>query len=539
MKRIRKVAKVAASVGGIVLLTCLSFGGESTRQTDAASTVYPPLIVAQPAGPNTLDPANTSSGTDVQVTQEIFQTLVTYKLGTNKIIGLLATNWKTSRNGLVWTFYLRHGVRFDDGATFNASAVVFNFDRWWNPKDPYHKGQFGHFMGDLGGFKGMKTSAIASVRAVGPYTVQIRLAHPFAPFLAVLTQVPYGFASPAGIRKHDGNITNYPDGTGPFKLKSWSQGNEVILVRNPYYWQKGYPKSNELVFKVIPNAASALTALETGEIDVSGVEPQQIPTVRADHSLRLDTFPGNNVGYMAINLKDKPFNLLKVREAVEMAINRKALVNAFFDQAATVAQSILPSENWAYDATVRNYSYNPTKARQLLKEAGYPHGFSTQLWTMNTDRPYFPDPEDVATAIQADLAQIGIHAQIVTYDFATYLQKTADGDAPLALHGWIGATNDPSPFFNLVDGQFAKTPALNISFFVNKTVDRLLTNALTVTSQAQRARLYKEAEQIIAQQVPVVPIDDADGEFATVADLHGFNPTVIEGSQFMGAWIGQ
>lgn len=484
------------------------------------------LIFGRGGDSVSLDPANVTDGESFRVTRQIYETLLDTKPGTFDIVPGLATSWKASANGLTWTFHLRKGVKFQDGTPFNADAVVFNFNRWMDKKNPYHKGDFEYYAAMFGGFKGDPGTVIKSVRKIDNYTVQIQLTHSFAPFLSDLTMAAFAIASPADIIKYHGNINTHPVGTGPFEFVNWKPNDSITLKKNPTYWQKGLPKLDKVVFQVIKDNTARLNALEAGQVDlIDGINPSDVASIKSNPNLKLYLRPSNNVGYLAFNTQKKPFNDVRVRQAINMAIDKKAIVDAFYNGLGTPAVTPLPPGMWGNNKSIKDYQVNIAKAKQLLKEAGYPNGFTTELWAMPVARPYMPDPEKIATAIQADLAKIGIKANIVTYDWATYLDKTANGEHTMALLGWTGDNGDPDDFlYVLLDSDNAKPPAQNIAFYKNPQVHQLLIQAQRETNQAKRAKLYEQAEAIIWKDAPWVPLVHTTPPVASSTHVTGFIP---------------
>ncbi|WP_290590415.1 ABC transporter substrate-binding protein [Alicyclobacillus sp.] len=486
-----------------------------------------------------LDPADVTDGESFRVTQQIYETLVDYKPGTFDIQPRLATDWSASSDGLKWTFHLRKGVKFQDGTDFNADAVVFNFDRWMDKSNPYHKGDFEYFASMFGGFKGDPGLVLQDVKKVDEYTVEFDLKHPFAPFLADMAMPCFAIASPKDIQDHQGDIARNPVGTGPFEFVSWKQNDKIVLKKNPNYWQSGLPHLDQVVFQVIQDNKSRLNALQSGELDIiDGVNPVDVQTIKSDPNLQLFLRPSNNVGYLAFNTQKKPFNDVRVRQAINMAIDKKAIVDAYFNGLATPAVTPLPPTMWGNDTSIQDYPVDIAKAKQLLAEAGYPNGFQTELWAMPVARPYMPDPQKIAAAIQDDLKKIGIQAKIVTYDWATYLKKTANGEHTMCLLGWSGDNGDPDDFlYVLLDSDNAKPPAQNVAFYVNPQVHQLLTQAQKETDQQKRAQLYKQAEQIIFKDAPWVPLDHSTPPLAASKKVTGFVPSATGSDELLNVDI--
>jgi peptide/nickel transport system substrate-binding protein len=479
-----------------------------------------------------LDPANVTDGESFRVTHQIYETLIAFKPGSFQLTPDLATGWHLSDGGKKLTLNLRKGVKFQDGTPFNADAVVFNFDRWWDKSNPYHKGSFEYFPAMFGGFKGDPGCVIKDVKKVDDYTVEIDLNRPMAPILADLAMDAFAIASPASIKKYHGNISEHPVGTGPFEFVSWKRNDQIVLEKNPHYWQAGLPKLDKVIFEVIPDNKARLNALQSGQIDImDGLNPSDYQTAKSDPNLKVYLRPSNDVGYLAFNTQKKPFNDPRVRQAISMVIDKAAIVKAYYNGLGQPANQVLPKTIPGYDDSIQPYPVDVAKAKKLLAEAGYPNGFKTQLWAMTIPRSYFPQPDKVAAAIQADLKKININAQIVTYEWATYLDKLSKGEHTMALAGWIGDNGDPDDFlYVLLDKDNAKVPAQNYAFYKSDKLHQVLIAAQKETNSSKRIALYQQAEQIIRDDAPWVPIVHTTPPVVTSTKVSGFvaNPVTTD-----------
>lgn len=508
----------------IILSGC---GTNTSNNSNGGSTSAGKTLIFGRGGDTVgLDPANVTDGESFRVTRQIYETLIDDKPGTFDLTPRLAKDWAANADGTVWTFHLNQGVKFQDGTSFNADAVVFNFNRWMDKSSPYHKGDFEYFGSMFGGYKGDAGAVIKDVKKVDDYTVEFDLTHAFAPFLADLTMPCFAIASPKDIQDHSGDITQNPVGTGPFKFVDWKQGDSITVAKNTDYWQKGLPKLDKVVFQVIKDNSARLNALKSGSEDiVDGVSPSDVASVKADSSLQVLYRPSNNVGYLAFNMQKAPFNNLLVRQAINMVVDKQALIDAYFSGQATPAATALPPAMWGNDTTIQSYPVDIQKAKALLTQAGFPNGFKTDLWAMPVSRPYMPQPEKIAAALQADMKQIGIDAHIVTYDWATYLKKTSNGDQTMAVLGWTGDNGDPDDFlYVLLDSDNAKAPAQNIAFYKNPDVHKLLIQAQREPDQTKRGQLYMQAEQLIHKDAPWVPLVHTTPALAESKNVSGFVP---------------
>lgn len=470
----------------------------------------------------TLDPANAVDGESFKVTRNIFDTLVRYEPEGTGIQPGLATGWDVSEDSRIWTFYLRRGIAFHDGSPFNAEAVKFNFDRWMDPEHPYHHGQFYYWQHVFGGFPGL----VESVEVVSQYTVRIRMSQPYAPFLASLALPAFGIASPQGIRHFGQNFGEFPIGTGPYRFKTWKKDQYLLLTANKDYW--GSPvRLDELEYRVVLNNKNRLKELERGGVHLmDGLDPEDTQRVENNPDLQLYFRPCFNVGFLAMNMDKKPFDQLKVRLAINYAINKEKLVEKHFAHLAKPAKNLLPPSLWGYNDDIQPYPYDPARARQYLTEAGYPQGFRTTLWVMSQPRPYFPNPPEIAESIREDLAAVGIEAEIQVFNWESYLKKLENGEHQLALLGWVGDIADPDNFLYILLGkdnaQLGR--ASNIAFYRDEQVHRWLTEARQKHDQSFRARLYRLVQEKVHKDAPIVPLVHTTPALAARRSVRGFLP---------------
>nr|PZN43890.1 MAG: ABC transporter substrate-binding protein [Bacillota bacterium] len=495
---------------------------ESAAQSQGPVT----LVWGRGADSTSLDPINVTDGESIKVTNQIFETLVRYKPGSTEVEPALATEWSHNADGTEWTFKLRQGVKFHDGTEFNAEAVKFNFDRWRFTDNPYHKGgEFAYYAYMFGGFD--DASVIKEVQVVDPYTVKFILSRPLAPFLSNLAMPMFAIASPEAVKADPENFGMKPVGTGPFKFVSWQKGDSITLEANPDYWE-GKPQIDRLIYRSIPDNNARLLALQAGDIDVmDGVSPQNLAIAEAMGQFDIHYRPAMNVGYLAMNTEKKPFDNPLVRKAINHAINKEAIIQAFYGSLGEPAVTPVPPVMWSHNPNVTKYEYNPEKAKELLAQAGYPNGFQTELWAMPVPRPYMPQPMDIAVAIVNDLKKVGIDAQIVSYDWPTYLAKTGMGEHTMALLGWVGDNGDPDNFlYVLLDKDNAKGPdAGNIAFYKNDELHEILIEAQQNPDQEARTRLYERAQEIIANDAPWVPLAHAKAPIIMRKGISGYVPS--------------
>ena len=500
------------------------------------------LVFGAQGEPVSLDTAIIEDGISQKITSQIYNTLVKYKGATTEIEADLAEKWDVSADGKVWNLHLRKGVKFHDGEPLDAAAVVWNFERWWKTKHPQHENQlkagqsFPYWEGQFDDFD--DKSIVSDVKAVDPDTVRVTLKQPQAPFLANLAIFAFGIASPKAVEKWGVDYGKHPVGTGPFKFVEWKPNQEVVLDANPDYWgQKA--KVKRLVIRNIKDNSARLAALKSGEVHgIEGINSDDLKSVTSDPNLYLVRRPANNTGYLAFNFHAKEFTDKRVREAFAHAINKKAVVDAFYGGLGLVATQLQPPALWGYNKDIKDYEYSTARAQDLLKQAGLANGLSEVtwqdgkkeplvLWYMPRSRPYYPSPKEIAEAIAADLAKAGIKAQLQTVEWANYLEKRKKGEMPLYMIGWTGDNGDPD---NFVCFFFCPTNVPREGFYDNPPLSDVLKRAATLPTQAERAKLYRQAEQMIHDDVARIFVANAEPPLAFSKRVKGFvaNPTATE-----------
>ncbi|KMZ41641.1 MULTISPECIES: ABC transporter substrate-binding protein [Bacillales] len=532
---------LSATMTSLVALAMLIAGCSSTSTTQApaeqaktetpapatepAKTGPKQLIIGRGADTKGLDPITQTDGETFKVTENVMDTLIGFADGSTELAPSLAEKWEVTPDGLVYTLKLRSGVKFHDGTDFNAEAVKYNFERWSDKSHPQHSPEgFEYYVSQFGGYKGDATHIIKSVEAVDPTTVKFTLNRPLAPFLANLAMSPFAIGSPEALKKDVKKFNEHPIGTGPFKFVEWKRNDTITLEKNPDYWSPGYPKLDKLVFKVIPENTARLTALASGEIDLmDGLNTDDIPAVKDNKDLQLFLRPTNNIGYIGFNVEKKPLDNPKVREAIAYAINKPEIVTAFFDGVGEPAVNPMPKTMWGHNNDIKDREFNLDKAKQLLAEAGHPNGFKIKFWAMPVPRPYMPEGVKIAEAIQQDLKKIGVDAEIVTMEWATYLEKTRLGEQEMFMLGWTGDNGDPDNFLAvLLDKN--NIGSNNYTRWANEEAHQLMMKAQSTPDQAEREKMYKKVQEIIFKDVPMVPLAHSTPALAGKANIVDYNP---------------
>lgn len=498
----------------------------TTPAPEPAKASAKQLIIGRGGDTVGLDPIAQTDGESFKVTENVFDTLVGYAEETTEVVPSLAEKWEIAPDGLTYTFHLRSGIKFHDGTDFNAEAVKWNFERWSDKSHPQHNKEGFEYYNDMfGGYKGDETHIIKSVEAVDPQTVKFTLNRPLAPFIQNLGMSCFAIASPKAVQEAGPEKFNEkPVGTGPFKFVEWKRNDTITLEKNPDYWNAGFPKLDKIVFKVIPENTARLTALTSGEIDLmDGLNPDDAQTVKDNADLQLILRPSMNLGFVGFNVEKKPLDNPKVREALAYAINKPAIIEAFFAGLGQAAVNPLPPSIWGHNNDIKDREFSIDKAKQLLSEAGFPNGFKIKFWAMPVARPYMPDGVKIAEAIQQDLKKIGVEAEIVTMEWATYLEKTKAGEQEMFMLGWTGDNGDPDNFLaTLLDKN--NIGGNNRTRWANEDAHKLLIAAQSATTKEEREKLYLQVQEIIFKDVPMVPLAHSTPAMAAKAGVINYKP---------------
>ena len=477
----------------------------------AAST----LVYCSEASPAGFDPSQYTSGTDFDASAEtVFNRLTQFKRGGTEVEPGLATGWDVSKDGLVYTFHLRDGVKFHttDFFTptrdFNADDVLFTFNRLLDAQSPFRKAYPSEspYFTDMG-----LNSTIKSVDKLDDHTVRFNLNNVDAAFVQNLAM---SFASVQSAEYADQllkqgkaeEINQKPVGTGPFVFKRYQKDSQIRYVANRQYWKPEDVKLDNLVFAITPDAASRLQKLKAGECQVSGYpRPADIEVMKQDPNLRVLQQAGFNLGFLAYNVTHAPLDQLKVRQALDMAIDKPAIIKAVYQSAGQLAQNALPPAQWSYDPTIKDAPYDPVKARALLKEAGVAPGTTINLWAMTVQRASNPNARMSAQIIQQDWAKVGIKANIVSYEWGEYIKRAKNGEHDVMIYGWTGDNGDPDNWLGVLYS-CAAVKGSNYAKWCNPQYDKLVQQAKVSNDREQRIQWYQQAQKILKEQVPITPI---------------------------------
>jgi dipeptide transport system substrate-binding protein len=469
------------------------------------------LVYCSEGSPENFYPGINTTGTSFDVTEQIYDNLVNFERGGTKVVPALAEKWSISKDGLEYTFNLRKGVKwqsskgFTPSRDFNADDVMFMFERQWKENDPYFKVTSSNhsYFGDMG-----MPGLLKSVDKVDEYTVKVTLNAPEAPFLANLAMQFAGVQSKeyaiamlkAGTPE---KIDQDPIGTGPFQLVQYQKDAIIRFKAFPQYWA-GKAKIDDLIFAITPDASVRWAKLQKGECHVMPYpNPADLDTMRKDSNVTVLEQPGLNIGYLAYNTTKKPFDDVRVRKAINMAMDKKAIVSAVYLSTGVAATNPIPPGQWSYNKAIKDDAFNPAEAKKLLAAAGYPNGFTTDLWAMPVQRPYNPNAKRIAELMQADLAKVGVKAEIKSFEWGEYRKRLQNGEHQMGMMGWTGDNGDPDNFLNTLLGcASAKSNGSNVAKFCYKPFDDLVLKAKTVTNPVERTKLYEKAQVVFKEQAP-------------------------------------
>ncbi|PYZ97070.1 ABC transporter substrate-binding protein [Alteribacter lacisalsi] len=468
------------------------------------------LIFARGGDSVSLDYASVTDGESSRVTKQIYESLLEFDADSFEIGPGLAHDWDVADDGLTYTFYLEEGVTFHDGTDFNADAVKLNFERWADPEHEFAFADEGYnysvYGTQFGGFAGDDGHVIDEINVINDHEVEFVLNEQLGSFIQNMGMSYFAITSPAAFEEYGSAINENPVGTGPFKFVSWSRDDQIVLEKNEDYWQEGYPKLDSVIFQVIPDNSARLTALRSGEIDImDGLNPDDVDAIEGEDGMTVFERATNNIGYLGFNMEKEPFDDVLVRQALNHAVDKEALIETLFAGLAEPAKNIIPPDYLGYNDNVDEYEYDPERAMELLEEAGYADGLEFDLWTMPVARPYMPDPQRAAEVLQENFNEVGVTANIHTEEWATYLERTEQGEQDLFMLGWSGTNGDPDYFYgNLLHG--SAIPGGNRTFYRSDEADDLFNRGKVSIDDDERDEIYQEAAQVVHEDAPMIPL---------------------------------
>jgi peptide/nickel transport system substrate-binding protein len=502
----RKLLQSTAAAAGAAALSGSVAGNHSAIAAPAAVRAQgagaDTLVIGMEAEISSFDPAVMTGTSTFRPVSSMFDMLTNLWDETTNIQPDLAESWEIADDAMSVTMKLRPGVKFHDGTDLDAEAVVFSFERMLNPESPDYHGPYA--------FPAFFYPSYQTSTAVDPMTVRFELTQPDATFFSALVWNTGSIVSPTAAKAAGAEFQNAPVGAGPFKFASWEKDVLTTMEAFPDYWQ-GAPKLKTLLWKPIVEEAARVNQLASGEVDfIVSLYPQFVPVVNANPDLQLIQGPSLHTWWCNLNMHFEPLKDVRVRQALNHAIDRPTLIANVLQGTAVESHSWSWPDTWSYEPEVTKYAYDPEKAKALLAEAGYADGF---------DLPYLVPasgsgmvaPKEIATAMQADLAKVGVNAQIETQEWITYLDYVLGPDHLDNINGkqygmcqmsWMNPVADPGLYVEYVTTGIGDKNGSNQSYYDNAEYNKLLADARLVADQEERATLYKQAQKIFADDAP-------------------------------------
>jgi ABC-type transport system substrate-binding protein len=458
------------------------------------------LMIASSDNPATLDPQKTSEY--YREPLNIYDRLVEAVTvdGKPELVPGLAKSWDVSEDGLVYTFHLANDVKFHNGEVFTSDDVLFTIDRMMNPNTAAMNTDFFDMIkGATEVFEG-KADHVEGVKAIDDNTVEITLEEPFAPFIANIATPGCSIlnreaAEAAG--DQFGIDTSVTVGTGPFKVDSWSVNEEVVLIANKDYF-KGAPQIDGYTVKIIPDAETQRMMFESGELDVFDTSEArtQVPYFKSssDYKDNIVSAPEAGLYFYAFNNSMEPYSNLKVRQALQMAVDRQTILDTMYDGEGMVLNTFLPESVLGHNSDTKEIEYNPEKAKELLAEAGYPNGFEMEIIQVSDSATTL----EMNEVVQSMMSQIGVNVKITQVDEATYYAMRKAGEIPVYRSSWWADYNDPDNFYYTFFSE--KNAVVRSTCYKNPEVFAGLDEARTMVDPDARLKYYQEMDNIIINE---------------------------------------
>ena len=457
---------------------------------------------ALPWQPRALDPAFSTDIYSVTVIQQVFDGLVQFDQSLN-VVPALAADWRVSPDGLVYTFTLRRDVKFHNGDPVTAEDFVYSFTRILDPAQRASVRSFFEKISGAETYVRGKVKGIAGLKTLDPYTLEIALKEPFAPFLSVLAMKSSKVMCRREVERWGKDVGNHPVGTGPFRLESWS-GNQIVLSANADYFE-GPPYLDKVVFTIYPGAQNEKIAndFHSGMLEETPVYGTMTEELSAKTKYTLVRKPSLSLLFYGMNCRNEPLKDLLVRQAISYAINKARIIREVYKDQFVLATTTLPPGMPGYMPENATYDHNPEKARELLAKAGHEHPSKKLSLTLLSASQSSVAQQELAM-VAADLAAVGIELQVqYQTDWPTFEARLSQEGLQMYRYAWFADIPDPDNFLNILCGSGSR---YNFMKYSNPQVDRLLSQALIETEVLKRAKLYREAERTILADAPMVPL---------------------------------
>ena len=501
------------------------------------------LAVCTEASPEGFDVVQYNSLTTTNASADVLMNrLVEFDAARGELLPSLAQSWQVSADGLTYDFQLRDAVAFHSTdyftptRTLNAEDVLFSFQRMLDADHPWHASA-------PSGYPHAQSmqwpDLVKRIEAPTPQQVRITLTRPDATFLPTLSM---GFASIYSAEYADqllaagtpAELNRKPIGTGPFILKRFQKDAAVRYVANAAYFA-GKPPLDGLIFAITPDANVRLQKLRRNECQIAlSPKPQDVRSAETDANLKVLSTPAFMTAFVALNSQHAPLDKPEVRQAINLAFDRASYLKAVFEDAASPASGPYPPNTWSYADALPGYAHDPARARELLAQAGLADGFQTTIWTRPSGSLLNPNPNLGAQLLQADLAKVGIQAEIRVIEWGELIRRAKAGEHDLLFMGWAGDNGDPDNFLTPQFACASLQSGLNFARYCDPHLDELITQGKTASDRAERSRLYVEAQRIIQQQALWIPLAHPTAFALTHANVEGYTLSPFGRQNFAG-----
>lgn len=500
MRKFKSILSILIASIMLLLTACGSSNNSGEKSDGDENAGKDQIVLAQSADPKSLDPYGTTDTPAGRITTQVFETLVARDEEGN-IVPALAESWDIVDDS-TYVFHLRKGVKFHNNEEFKASDVEFSFKKI--SESPHASSV-------------RATIDFENSKAVDDYTFEMKMTEPFGPILNHLCHQVMAIVNEKAYTEAGDSVSQNPIGTGPYKFVTWKAGDRIELTRFDEYWgEKALTK--DVIFRSIPETASRSIEVETGGIDVAiGIQPSEIERLESNPNVTIERHAAPSTNFLAMTTNKAPFDNVKVRQAINYAINKQAIIDVVYQGTGMVAKGPMSPTIWGFNEGLEPSEYNPDKAKALLKEAGYEGGLNITI-TTNEDQVRL----DISEMIQAQLSEVGINVEIVTLEWGAFIEKVYVGALDMFVLGWTADTGDPDYALYASFHSSMKGEGGNMSFYNNTKVDALLDEGRKSTDEDTRLKAYEEAQKIIWEEVPCVFIQHAEDINAYNSNLKGF-----------------
>ena len=487
------------------------------------------LVVDLNFDPETLDPHQGLTAAASFCMEQMYEGFLRFKPGTVELEPWLAESWETSEDGLTWTFSLRQGVLFHDGTPFNADAVKFNYDRQFDPANEFNA---------LGQWTAVASfDFLESVTVVDEFTVEFKLSRIYNKFL--LRVAGLSWVSPTAVQASREGFGENPVGTGPFAFQQWDKGQQVVLKRNDNWWA-GAVRLDQAVFRAIIEPGARTAALLSGEVNLTvQISPEIAQQIESEDSLHVESAGTGSVWFLAMNVEFPKFSDIRVRQAVNHAIDKETIVSAVLGNTVDIAYGPLAPSYLDYNPAVEAfYPYDPEKAKALLAEAGFVDD-TPIVFRVPIGDPSMLSAEEMGTVIQDNLREVGISTSIETSDAVAWMDAIRAPQNELTEMSWNLAPVSPDDVFSGTLAEASLPPGFNTSYWVNEEFEDLLLVGSTSLDEAEVHAAYMRCQEIVMEEAPIAPVCHRRSLYGVSNTVHNFFAQPGGGLMLLEVWVEQ